>query len=195
MKHGKFYTALLLTLCGSLLMGCSCVSRVVDEGESMMNDLESSLLGHENSQGNLKNDSGLNDSRLENSRHTGTESMPGLVHDDGDTSGATGTTNGINGDGSDPVDENSDHINNTTGTENSTPATNEQQLSEEEAIEIALHEAGASRDSVSQLTCHLDYDDTTGEPYYEIDFMVDNKDYDFEISALDGSIIDLDREG
>ena len=72
---------------------------------------------------------------------------------------------------------------------------NEQQLTEDEAIDIALHQVGASRDSVSQLTYHLDYDDTTGEPFYEIKFMVDNKEYDFEISALDGSIMELDREG
>ena len=195
MKHRNFSTALLLTLCCGLLIGCACVSRVVDEGESMMNDLESSLLGHENSQGILMNDSNPHDSRLENSKLNNTESLPGMVNDNGDTSGATGTTNGINGDGSDPADENGDHINEITGTENSMPATNEQQLTEDEAIDIALHEAGASRDSVSQLTYHLDYDDTTGEPFYEIKFMVDNKEYDFEISALDGSIMELDREG
>ena len=93
MKHRNFSTALLLTLCCGLLMGCACVSRVVDEGESMMNDLESSLLGHENSQGILMNDSNPHDSRLENSKLNNTESLPGMVNDNGDTSGATGTTN------------------------------------------------------------------------------------------------------
>lgn len=204
MKHRKITAALALAMCTAMLIGCSCVSRAVDEGNSMMNDLESSLLGHESSQGNLMNDSSLNDSRLENSANNSnihnsnlessnrndseTENQHGIVNDNGETSGNTGTTNGINGDGSDPIDD-------TTGTGNSTNATNDQQLTEDEAIDIALGEVGATRASVSNLTAHLDYDDTTAEPYYEIDFNVDNTEYDFEISALDGSIIELDSDG
>ncbi len=209
MKHRKLTAALALATCTAMLLGCSCVSRAVDEGNSMMNSLESSLTGGENSQGNLMNDSSLNDSRLENSamdsnmQNSNMESSRlensgqngsnsgsghGMVNDNGDTSGNTGTTNGINGDGSDEINDN-------TGTENSADATNQQQLTEDEAIEIALNEVGATRDSVSQLTVHLDYDDTTAEPYYEVDFNVDDTEYDFEISALDGSLLDLDTEG
>ena len=185
MKHRKFSTALLLTLCCGLLMGCACVSRVVDEGESMMNDLESSLLGHENSQGILMNDSNPHDSRLENSKLNNTESLPGMVNDNGDTSGATGTTNGINGDGSDPLEDDHDE---------SWTATVKEQLTEEEAIDIALTEAGASRDSASNLTSVLEYDDTTAEPYYDIEFTVGTTQYEYEISALDGSLKEMDRE-
>ncbi len=208
MKHRKITVALALAMCTAMLLGCSCVSRAVDEGNSMMNSLESSLTGGENSQGNLMNDSSLNDSRLENSAmdsnmqnsnmessrlensgQNGSDSGSGhgMVNDNGDTSGNTGTTNGINGDGSDPVDGNNN-------TQDSWQTTAKQQLNEDEAIDIALQEAGASRDSVSNLTVQLDYDDTTAEPYYEVDFMVDFTEYDFEISALDGSILSLDSE-
>ena len=206
MKHRKIYAALAMTLCTALLAGCACVSNAVDKGESMMNDLESSLLGHENSQGNLMNDSSLNDSRLENSavssqpensrledshldnsdrNNSDSSNQHGMVNDNGDTSGATGTTNGINGDGSDPVEDDHDE---------SWTATAKEQLTEEEAIDIALTEAGASRDSAANLTSVLEYDDTTAEPYYDIEFTVGTTQYEYEISALDGSLKEMDRE-
>ena len=196
MKHRKIYAALAMTLCTALLAGCACVSNAVDKGESMMNDLESSLLGHENSQGNLMNDSSLNDSRLENSamnshldnsdrNNSDASNQHGMVNDNGDTSGATGTTNGINGDGSDPLEDDHDE---------SWTATVKEQLTEEEAIDIALTEAGASRDSAANLTSVLEYDDTTAEPYYDIEFTVGTTQYEYEISALDGSLKEMDRE-
>ena len=207
MKHRKIYAALAMTLCTALLTGCACVSNAVDKGESMMNDLESSLLGHENSQGNLMNDSSLNDSRLENSavssqpensrledshlensilNDSDESNQHGMVNDNGDTSGATGTTNGINGDGSNPVEDGND--------DESWTATVKEQLTEEEAIDIALTEAGASRDSATNLTSVLEYDDTTAEPYYDIEFYVGTTHYEYEISALDGSLKEMDRE-
>lgn len=209
MKHRKITVALALAMCTAMLLGCSCVSKAVDEGNSMMNSLESSLTGGENSQGNLMNDSSLNDSRLENSainsntQNSNMESSRlensgqngsnsgsghGMVNDNGDTSGNTGTTNGINGDGSDPVDGNN-------GNDESWTATVKQQLTEEEAVEIALREAGASHNSASNLTSMLDYDDTTAEPYYDIEFYVGTTHYEYEISALDGSLLEVDREG
>ena len=177
-----------MAVCTALLAGCACVSNVVDQGESMMNDLESSLLGHENSQGNLMNDSSLNDSRLENSilNDSDESNQHGMVSDNGDTSGTTGTTNGINGDGSDPVEDGND--------DESWTATVKEQLTEEEAIDIALTEAGASRDSAANLTSVLEYDDTTAEPYYDIEFTVGTTQYEYEISALDGSLKEMDRE-
>ena len=207
MKHRKITAALAMAVCTALLSGCACVSNAVDKGESMMNDLESSLLGHENSQGNLMNDSSLNDSRLENSamnsrpensrlenshldnsdrNNSDASNQHGMVNDNGDTSGATGTTNGINGDGSDPVEDGND--------DESWTATVKEQLTEEEAIDIALTEAGASRDSAANLTSVLEYDDTTAEPYYDIEFTVGTTQYEYEISALDGSLKEMDRE-
>ena len=204
MKHRKIYAVLAMALCTAMLLGCSCVSKAVDEGNSMMNSLESSLTGGENSQGNLMNDSSLNDSRLENSamnsqsensrlensihNDSDVSNQHGMVNDNGETSGNTGTTNGINGDGSDPVDDSS------AGDESWT-ATVKQQLTEGEAVEIALREAGASHNSASNLTSMLDYDDTTAEPYYDIEFYVGTTHYEYEISALDGSLLEMDREG
>lgn len=204
MKHRKIYAVLAMALCTVMLAGCACVSRAVDEGNSMMNSLESSLTGGENSQGNLMNDSSLNDSRLENSamnsqsensrlensihNDSDVSNQHGMVNDNGETSGNTGTTNGINGDGSDPVDDGD------AGDESWT-ATVKQQLTEEEAVEIALREAGASHNSASNLTSMLDYDDTTAEPYYDIEFYVGTTHYEYEISALDGSLLEVDREG
>lgn len=185
MKHRKIYAALAMTLCTALLAGCACVSNAVDKGESMMNDLESSLLGHESSQ---PENSRLEDSRLENSilNDSDESNQHGMVSDNGDTSGTTGTTNGINGDGSDPVEDGND--------DESWTATVKEQLTEEEAIDIALTEAGASRDSAANLTSVLEYDDTTAEPYYDIEFTVGTTQYEYEISALDGSLKEMDRE-
>lgn len=203
MKHRTIIAAMALAMCTAMLIGCSWISRAADKGESMMSDLESSLLGHENSQGNLLNDSSLNDSRLENSSfyqdnsdtngnsshllEPDNDSLGGIVSEDGQP----GTTNGINYDENNLVDNATDGA---TDNNESWAATAKQQLTEEEAIDIALREAGASRESVANLTAVLEYDDTTAEPYYEIDFTVDTMEYEYEISALDGSIIELDKE-
>lgn len=64
-------------------------------------------------------------------------------------------------------------------------------ISEEEAIEIALNHAKVAReDALITVACELG--DVT--PYYDIEIWANGKEYDYEISVYDGTILDADVE-
>ena len=60
-------------------------------------------------------------------------------------------------------------------------------LTLEEAISIALKDAGFTKDQVRDLDVELDRD--TGTVHYDVDFEKDGKDYDYEIHAETGKIL------
>ena len=62
----------------------------------------------------------------------------------------------------------------------------------EQAKEIALKHAGLTMDQVSFLESENDVDN--GLEKYDIQFSHDGKEYDYEISAIDGKIIKYDHE-
>lgn len=63
-------------------------------------------------------------------------------------------------------------------------------LSEEDAKNIALKDAGLNEADVQRLNIHKDYDD--GHLEYEVEFYVGQKEYEYEIDAADGGIINKD---
>ena len=67
-------------------------------------------------------------------------------------------------------------------------------ISETEAQNIALEDAGFSQDAVNFTKTTLDRDD--GRSQYDIEFIVsaDNAKYDYEIDAESGAILSVDRE-
>jgi len=65
-------------------------------------------------------------------------------------------------------------------------------ISKEEAIDIALKDAGFSRDQVTGLRAEFDYDD--GRPEYDVDFRQDRYEYDYEIHAESGKILSRDKD-
>ena len=67
-------------------------------------------------------------------------------------------------------------------------------ISREEAMDIALKDAGFTRDQVTRLKAEFDYDD--GRPEYEVEFRQGGYEYDYEIHAETGAILhkDIDRE-
>ena len=69
-----------------------------------------------------------------------------------------------------------------------------QRLTEEQAREIALKDAGLTMEQVTRLKVEFDYDD--GRPEYEVDFHHNGWEYDYEIHAETGKILaqDKDRE-
>ena len=73
-------------------------------------------------------------------------------------------------------------------------ATEAGKLTREEAIAIALADAGLTQDQVTGLRADLAYDD--GVPEYEVDFRHGGYEYDYEIHAETGAILarDKDRE-
>lgn len=79
------------------------------------------------------------------------------------------------------------------------PATNAQPgdsgvplITEEEAQKIALEHAGFTASQVQRLRTELDYE--RGMPEYDVDFRVDRFEYDYEIDAQTGKILDWDKD-
>lgn len=62
----------------------------------------------------------------------------------------------------------------------------------ESAKSAALAHAGLSAAQVSGLVATLDYDD--GRAVYEVEFICNGYEYDYEIDAASGAVIDFDKE-
>ena len=62
----------------------------------------------------------------------------------------------------------------------------------ESATATALADAGVSEDQVTRLRAELDEDD--GRLYYEIDFIYNELEYEYEVDANSGKIVSTDRE-
>jgi len=69
---------------------------------------------------------------------------------------------------------------------------NNQHISEAEAKTIALNHAGLSAAQVTFIKSHLERDN--GRMTYDVEFYSDNVEYDYEIDAVSGSIIEFDRD-
>lgn len=65
-------------------------------------------------------------------------------------------------------------------------------ITKEEAIAIALADAGFSESQVARLKAEFDYDD--GRPEYEVEFQKDGFEYDYEIHAETGKILHKDKD-
>gem|GEM_PF-164789 len=76
---------------------------------------------------------------------------------------------------------------NTTSTQ-STP----QYISVSKAKSIALTHAGLTESQVTFIKTHLERDD--GRTIYDVEFYGDNVEYDYEIDAVDGAILEFDRD-
>lgn len=60
------------------------------------------------------------------------------------------------------------------------------------AKKIAFDHAGTTEDKVSRLEVKMDVDD--GHMVYDVEFHVGNVEYEYEINAVTGAIIDVDRD-
>ena len=65
-------------------------------------------------------------------------------------------------------------------------------IAKEEAIDIALKDAGLTKDQVKALRAEFDYDD--GRPEYDVEFRQGNYEYDYEIHAESGKILSREKE-
>ena len=84
--------------------------------------------------------------------------------------------------------ENPPSGNNVAAKEGERSASPEENLiSRDRAIELALEKAGLSRDEVYDLDAELDLE--KGVKYWEVDFESGGKDYEYEINALSGEIV------
>ncbi len=79
--------------------------------------------------------------------------------------------------------------NTSNGTPNNTPS-NTSQISAEKAKEIALSHAGLSKDKVSFIKAEYDREDNS----YEVEFVYEKMDYEYDIHAESGKILDFEKE-
>ncbi len=63
-------------------------------------------------------------------------------------------------------------------------------IEKDKAVQIATSHARVSADSVRKLEVKFDYED--GVPVYEIDFVVGQLEYEYEIHAVNGTILSYD---
>lgn len=85
-------------------------------------------------------------------------------------------------------------------TTTTTPATNDtadvtpdaSALTKEQAQEIALKHAGFTADQVERLRTEYEIDDRV--PQYDVEFYVDQWEYEYEIHAESGDIISFDKD-
>ncbi|WP_242996786.1 PepSY domain-containing protein [Coprococcus sp. AF21-14LB] len=71
-------------------------------------------------------------------------------------------------------------------------ASNGSDIGKEKAEEIALNDVGITREDTSRFRISKDHDD--GLPTYDIQFTYDNMEYEYEIQASDGTILDTSTE-
>lgn len=65
-------------------------------------------------------------------------------------------------------------------------------LTKDEAVSIALEHAGFTAEQVSRLQVEYDVDD--GVPEYSVEFFADGYEYDYEIHAETGKILEWDKD-
>lgn len=65
-------------------------------------------------------------------------------------------------------------------------------IGEDRAKEIALNDAGVSSAEAKMMNVEFDYDD--GAAVYEVEFIANNKEYEYEIDAVTGDILEKDVE-
>lgn len=80
----------------------------------------------------------------------------------------------------------------TTPDNSVTAPTPSEMLTGEQAKAIALDHAGLSDSAVHFVKVEFDYE--RGIPVYEVEFYVENTEYDYEINANTGEIISIDQE-
>ena len=72
------------------------------------------------------------------------------------------------------------------------PTLPETKLTRDEAISIALKNAGLTREEIQDLDVELDRDD--GVLHYDVDFEAGGYDYEYEIHATSGNILRSQKE-
>lgn len=71
-------------------------------------------------------------------------------------------------------------------------ASTEAKLSADEALDIAIKEAGVAKESIRELENHLDREN--GVLVYEIEFKSGNMEYSYDINANTGLVVDRDKD-
>ena len=71
-------------------------------------------------------------------------------------------------------------------------STEQPKLTEQEALDIALEQAGVKEENITKLENKLEMDD--GILVYEIDFLSGITEYSYDVNADTGEIVERDRD-
>ena len=74
----------------------------------------------------------------------------------------------------------------------SEPNTSDTGITETQAREIALQDAGVSEDEITGILIKKEKEN--GRDIYDVEFYVGQQEYDYEIDILDGKILEKDYE-
>ena len=109
------------------------------------------------------------------------------------------TNSGVASNGNENNTESSTQNSNESNVQNSSESNTQNnnvnnigEISLDKAKEIALSHAGLSSDQVTFVQANKDFDD--GIPKYDIEFYCNGKEYDYEINAANGEIIQYDYD-
>ena len=96
------------------------------------------------------------------------------------------------------LNNSSENTNNNTINTNNIPYSTNQNLStqnmisSDEAKQIALQHANLSDNQVTFIKVSQDYDD--GIHIYEVEFYYNNREYNYDINAIDGTILSYEQD-
>lgn len=65
-------------------------------------------------------------------------------------------------------------------------------LNEDGALDIALKHAGVAKSDISFNRVHLDFDDDLGKTFFDVEFHVGAKEYNYDIDPVTGAIYEFD---
>ena len=86
--------------------------------------------------------------------------------------------------------QNSNSNNSSTSSSSSNNSSNSNYISSSKAKQIALNHVGATTSTASRIEVELDREDNE----YQVEFIYNSREYDYEINATTGKIIDFDSE-
>ena len=119
----------------------------------------------------------------------------------GNTNSNGSTNNGITSSQNNSSNQNDNYAssnqqngssNNNSSENNSSILTETTKISKEEAKKIALKDAGVTEDQIHDFDIELDHYE--GKASYDISFEKDNIDYDYEIDATTGKILERKKD-
>lgn len=94
--------------------------------------------------------------------------------------------------GDDTTSSQDSTVEDTTANETTSVNNSDNIISEDEAKSIAFEDAGVNAADVTRSRVSRDFDD--GRQEYDVDFYVGTQEYEYTISAEDGTILDKDTD-
>lgn len=117
-----------------------------------------------------------------------------------ETSSESTSATQADGDDADDTNDDADDTNESENTSEANQAASGEFISEDEAWQIALDDAGTSEDALTEREIELDDVDDDDDDYddvahYEIEFTLDdNREFEYDIDATTGDILNAEKD-